>query len=178
RTDNEECNKIVRLAVDNRYAQSKWVAEKLVMQARDRGLPVCIYRPGRITGHTQTGICNTDDFFFRLLKGCIQLGIAPTVDTMVDVMPVDYVSRAVIHLSRQRESLGKAFHLFNPSPLPWKELINWICSLGYPLEQTSIDRWRIELLHQAEHSTENALHPLLPLFSGDKSFSKEMLQLS
>ncbi len=32
------------------YAQSKWVAEKLVTLARSRGLPVAIYRPGRITG--------------------------------------------------------------------------------------------------------------------------------
>jgi len=31
------------------YAQSKWVAEKLMMTARSRGIPVCIYRLG-ITG--------------------------------------------------------------------------------------------------------------------------------
>jgi len=32
------------------YAQSKWVAEKLMMTARSRGIPVCIYRLGMITG--------------------------------------------------------------------------------------------------------------------------------
>lgn len=36
------------------YAQSKWVAEKLVMTARERGIPVCIYRLETIIGHSQT----------------------------------------------------------------------------------------------------------------------------
>jgi thioester reductase-like protein len=29
------------------YPQSKWVAEKLVMEARKRGIPANIYRPGK-----------------------------------------------------------------------------------------------------------------------------------
>ncbi len=147
------------------YAQSKWVAEKLVMQARDRGLRVSIYRPARITGHSQTGVCNTGDFFSRMIKGCIQLGKAPNLDGMVDnITPVDYVSRAIVHLSRQKESLGKAFHLVNTRPIPLRDLVNFIRSLGYPLELISYDKWRAELSHHAESSSENALHPLLPIF--------------
>ncbi|HRQ23037.1 MAG TPA: thioester reductase domain-containing protein, partial [Anaerolineales bacterium] len=34
------------------YAQSKWVAEKLVMQAGERGIPYAIYRPGLVSGHS------------------------------------------------------------------------------------------------------------------------------
>src|SRR5579872_823998 len=44
------------------YRQSKWVAEKIVTIAADRGLPVRIYRPGIVTGDSATGIWNTDDF--------------------------------------------------------------------------------------------------------------------
>jgi len=59
------------------YAQSKWVAEKLMMTARSRGIPVCIYRLGMITGHSQTGVSQTDDMMCRMIKGFIQLG-SPT----------------------------------------------------------------------------------------------------
>jgi len=39
------------------YSQSKWVSERLVAIARDRGL--CIYRPPLVSGHSQTGLWNT-----------------------------------------------------------------------------------------------------------------------
>ena len=37
------------------YAQSKWVAEKLVRQAGERGIPHAIYRPGLVSGHSISG---------------------------------------------------------------------------------------------------------------------------
>ena len=62
------------------YMQSKWVAEKLVTMARSRGIPVCIYRPALITGHSQTGIWNTDDVVCRLIKSFIELRAAPDIE--------------------------------------------------------------------------------------------------
>jgi len=112
------------------YAQSKWVAEKLVMTARDRGIPVCIYRLGTITGHSQTGVSQTNDLICRMIKGFIQLGSAPDLALMMTLTPVDYVSRALIHLSRQKTSLGKAFHLLNPHPLHMSKLVSDINALG------------------------------------------------
>ena len=58
----------------NGYSQTKWVAEKLVRIARNRGLPVSIYRPGNILGDRQTGSCNPNDFISRMIKGCVQFG--------------------------------------------------------------------------------------------------------
>jgi L-aminoadipate-semialdehyde dehydrogenase len=37
------------------YAQSKWVAEKIIMEARRRGVKACIIRPGYIVGDSKTG---------------------------------------------------------------------------------------------------------------------------
>jgi thioester reductase-like protein len=146
--------------LDGGYSQSKWVAEKLMMQARERGLPVCIYRPSRITWHSQTGITHLDDLLNRIIKGCIQLGKVPYGKFEDNMIPVDYVSRAIIHISQQTESLGKTFHLTNPRLTSWDELLNWFRSKGYPLEQTSYTQWQSELSHQKE----NALFPLLSLF--------------
>ena len=57
------------------YPQSKWVAEKLMMNIREYGVPTCIYRPGYITGHSITGVWNPDDFLCRMIKGSVQIGI-------------------------------------------------------------------------------------------------------
>lgn len=146
------------------YSQSKWVAEKLVASAQERGLPVCVYRPGRISGHSQTGVFNPNDFLYRLIIGCIQLGSAPDEDIAEDIVPVDYASRAIVHLSKREKSPGKAFHLVNPQLLHSDMLINVIRSFGYPLQQTSYDRWRAELIKVAGHSPGHALYPLVPFF--------------
>ncbi len=146
------------------YTQSKWVAEKLVAIARDRGLPVSIYRLGRVSGHSKTGVFNPNDFLYRLLIGCIQLGSAPDGEFLECLVPVDYVSKAIVHLSKQQESLGKAFHLVNPQLLDLKLLFNVIRSFGYPLQQLSYDQWRSELVKIAESSPEHTLYSLVPFF--------------
>ncbi|MEO1592741.1 MAG: thioester reductase domain-containing protein, partial [Cyanobacteria bacterium J06632_22] len=53
------------------YNRSKWVAEQLVAQARDRNLPITIYRPGPISGDSQTGAFNRSDFLYRLMQGYV-----------------------------------------------------------------------------------------------------------
>ncbi|MEQ9237073.1 non-ribosomal peptide synthetase family protein [Coleofasciculus sp. E2-BRE-01] len=146
------------------YSQSKWVAEKLIETARERGLPVCFYRPSRISGHSQTGIFNPHDFLYKLIIGCIQFGSVPDEDIRENIVPVDYVSRAIVHLSRQKESIGKAFHLVNPQILHSSQLIDQIRSLGYPLEQLSYDQWRTKLLNTTQGSSEHPLYALVPFF--------------
>jgi len=155
------------------YVQSKWVAEKLVNLARDRGLPVCVYRLGRVSGHSQTGVFNTNDFLYRLIKGCIQLGSVPEGEMLEEMTPVDYVSKALVHLSRQKESLGKDFNVINSSLLSSSLLIKSIRSLGYPIQQISHDQWKAELVKIAGHFPEHALYPLVSFFSGKNNEQKE-----
>lgn len=153
------------------YAQSKWVAEKLATIARERGLPVCIYRPGRISGHSKTGACNPGDHTYRMIKGCIQLGGIPNQDIQLNLSPVDYVSQAIVFLSRQKDSIGKAFHLVNPQPLPLKEMVSYIRSLGYSIELVAYEQWRKQLINSVD-SPENALYPLMTIFAEETSNSQ------
>ncbi|MEG4822414.1 amino acid adenylation domain-containing protein, partial [Microcoleus sp. M2-A5] len=147
------------------YTQTKWVAEKLVEVARDRGIPVTIYRPGRISGDSKTGACNPSDLLYRLIAGCVQLGCAPDDDKLMNVAPVDYVSGAIVHLSRQKELLGKTFHLVNPQSFQMSELLGWICSMGYPIKRVSSEAWQAEIINRAGNSPDHALYPLVGLFS-------------
>ncbi len=162
------------------YAQSKWVAEKLVAIARSRGLPVCIYRPGRISGHSQTGFSNYKDFLFILIRGCIQLGSIPNLNTEYELTPVDYVSQAIVYLSQQKESLNKAFHLINPQPVQWKRLFKWVSSFGYPLEQILYDKWQTRVREVIASSPSNVLYPLVLLLSQQEieaqAWNSELLQ--
>ncbi|MBN3924565.1 thioester reductase domain-containing protein [Nostoc sp. NMS4] len=143
------------------YSQTKWVAEKLVKIARDRGLPVTIHRPPLISGDSKTGICNTHDFINLMTKGCLQMGSFPDVDYMLDMSPVDYVSKAIVYLSRQKESIGKAFNLQHPQPVSLKILVDWIRSFGYSVEMIPYEKWQSELINNVS-SVDNPLYTLRP----------------
>ncbi len=149
--------------IDLGYTQTKWVSEKLVTIARERGLPVAIYRPPLITGESQTGRWNTEDFTCLFLKGCIQMGCIPNIETSVTFVPVDYVSKAIICLSQMENSLGNAFHLTNPHHTMWNDVAQWINSLGYSLNLVSYEIWEKKLKEIAPKG-ENVLSPLLPFF--------------
>ncbi|MGM3306997.1 amino acid adenylation domain-containing protein [Anabaena sp. WFMT] len=146
------------------YNQSKWVAEKLVTEAGLRGLPVCIYRLGRISGHSQTGVFNVNDFLYRLIIGCVQLGSIPDQGMMLDLIPVDYTSQAIVHLSKQSASWNQAFHFVHPQPVCSSVLFEKMRSLGYSIQQVGYDQWHTQLLNIAENSPEHALYPLVSLF--------------
>ncbi|HEY9649207.1 MAG TPA: amino acid adenylation domain-containing protein, partial [Coleofasciculaceae cyanobacterium] len=147
------------------YAQSKWVAEQLVKAAHAKGIPTCIYRPGMITGHSQTGASQTNDLICRMIKGLTQLSTAPNLDWQLSLTPVDYVSRAIVHLSRKSASLGKAFHLVSPYAVPFHELVNELRAIGYSIQWTDYQQWQTQLLQVASSQVENALSPLMFLFT-------------
>jgi thioester reductase-like protein len=149
----------------NGYTQTKWVAEKLVEIARARGLPVSVYRPSLIAGDSRTGAWNKDDFTCKMIKSWVGLGNVPDVNTELNMVPVDYVSRAIIRLSLQEGSLGKRFHLANSHPVKIDNLISWIEAFGYPLKRIPYDRWRTELLNPVKGLREDAMYSAAPLLS-------------
>ncbi|HEY9763710.1 MAG TPA: amino acid adenylation domain-containing protein [Trichocoleus sp.] len=143
------------------YTQTKWVSENLIRAAQARGIPAAIYRPAWIEGHTQTGVCNHSDFLRSMIKGCLQLGIAPDWNMPVDIVPVDFVSQAIVHLSQQEHTFSKAFNLSNPSTISWQQLMDWLRERGYPLRLLPYQEWISEAVPRIRLASDNALYPYL-----------------
>jgi thioester reductase-like protein len=141
------------------YARSKWVGERLVCEASRRGLSATIFRPSIILGHSQTGISNQSDIVARMLKACIKMRLAPDIDLVLDYCPVDFVARAIVALSRNPPKCLRSFHLLNPSPVRWPELVLWLNLFGYEIQLVSHARW----LDQLAKCIGEPSHPLRPL---------------
>ncbi|HEY0603159.1 MAG TPA: amino acid adenylation domain-containing protein [Herpetosiphonaceae bacterium] len=152
-------------SIDSGYVQTKWVAEHLVMAAKERGLPVSIYRPGRITGHSVTGACNTDDFISRLLMGWLQMGSAPEINMVENFAPVDFVAQTIVHLSLQRETIGQTFHVLNPEWTDFRALAQTLRNMGYPITIQPYTDWLADLHAVAQNENDNVLYPLLSFFN-------------
>lgn len=124
------------------YGQSKWVAEQLVLEAGRRGLPVRIYRAGTISGHSTTGAGNAWDLLTALIVESIHLGHAPDVEGWrAEMTPVDFVSKAIVHLSNQTQAEQIMFHLGDPDPVDTRGVFENLNELGYPTKPLGWDDW-------------------------------------
>ncbi|KAH0839107.1 hypothetical protein AYO21_04700 [Fonsecaea monophora] len=124
------------------YGQSKWVAEQLVREAGRRGLPVKIHRAGTISGHSTTGAGNAWDLLNAIIVESINLGYAPDVEGWrAEMTPVDFVSKAIIHLSNQTNTTQFVFHLGDPDPVPTRSVFKDLEELGYPTKPLPWDEW-------------------------------------
>jgi amino acid adenylation domain-containing protein/thioester reductase-like protein len=169
-------------ALHNGYAQSKYIAEQLVMEAASRGLPISIYRPSNVTGHSQTGFCQVSDFIAKMMKGCIQMEAAPKIEALLNLVPVDYVCKTIVYLSQQKKHNSQVFHVVSPHSIQWNKIMSWIANLGYPIQLISYEEWYAKLLKLAAHSLHmpchemlaNELIPLAPLFANQSFIHKSL----
>jgi len=145
------------------YSQSKWVAEKMMENARAKGLPINIYRSAYIMGHSETGISNTTDHIARYIAGCIEMGSAPVLEEYASLTPVDQVSRALchiaIHADEKQKTQGQTYHLCNPTFITVGEIYQQIQNFGFPLKLITYAEWKEQL------KTIPITNPLYPLLS-------------
>ena len=90
----------------------------------------------------------------------------------MDMTPVDYISRALVHLSLRGQSRhlpGRIFHLANPQAVDLQQLYGWMRSLGYRLEAMPYEEWRAGLLQLSELAPRDGLRSLIPLLSAQES---------
>ena len=138
------------------YDEAKWVGEKCLTHAAERGLPLARYRPGEVGGDSVTGRCVTDHFIIACFKGFLQFGAFPDLDIEVDVAPVDYVAKSMVYLAFNRNVVGRAFHLTNPSRRRLKDGLDFLHQLGYQFEALPFIELRDRLVNSPDFST-NAL---------------------
>jgi len=124
------------------YGQTKWVAEQLVHEAGRRGLPVRIMRAGTISGHSATGAANAYDLLSALIVESIHIGHAPRVaGWRAEMTPVDFVSRAIVHLSNETATRQTVFHVGDPDPVDTATVFGHLAQLGYPTAPLDFDAW-------------------------------------
>ncbi|HLA07467.1 MAG TPA: amino acid adenylation domain-containing protein [Anaerolineales bacterium] len=162
------------------YGQSKWVAEGLMRAAAQRGIPMTIFRPDNILGDRRTGILNTNDMTYSLVRAIFKMGSVPDIEIMGSIVPVDFVSDAILHLSSQSRSVGKTFHLSTRKQSNFIEIFEMISEMGAPIRQLPFSQWKMDYYNLAKQFPEEAFHAFLPLVNqiGKDRLSLPRLDLS
>lgn len=106
---------------------------------------------------------NTDDFLWRLVKGCIQLGLVPDMNNTVNMVPVDHVAlcTTLAAVSPLPDAPMTVLHI-TARPLPtFNEMLSSLAQYGYLTEQCEYLVWRRKLEQHVMDTQDNALYPLL-----------------
>ncbi len=161
--------------LDHGYAQSKWVAERRVKAAAQRGLPVTIHRLGSVIGASDTGIWHADDIMHQMLAAAVELEQWIDIDLATYLAPVDYVARSIVELARHPSAFGQTFHLIASNVVRSGEVRDWLHGCGIDLAPVSSAEWQGSF---ARRLAEGGAPPprwsgLLPLL--EHLFSEEQL---
>lgn len=120
--------------VENVYVESKFLAEKLVREAIAEGVSATVYRVGNLVGRTQDGKFQQNiggNAFYRLIKALFLLQKAPDLSTYIDLVPIDFGSKAIVGLACMEQSKGETFHICNSIQLEWNQFISHLQQTGY-----------------------------------------------
>ena len=153
------------LYLKNGYNLSKWVAERLLGRAVEQGAWVNIYRPGNIAFNSRSGVCQPqNNRLMLMLKGSLQLGLAPRLEMNFDLMPVDFFARFVGFHCSQFVAGRTVFNLHNPQPLSWDQYLDAFSQTGHRFARVSVADWQREL---RTVGPDNALFGVLGFYLDD-----------
>src|ERR1700750_704456 len=102
------------------YHRTKFESERIVREQAT--VPWRVYRPSIVIGHSQTGEMDKIDgpyYFFKLIQKARNALpqwfplVGPELG-WTNIVPVDFVARAMDHIAHEPDLDGQAFHLMAP----------------------------------------------------------------
>lgn len=128
------------------YSQSKWAAEKMLLQAKDVGLTVDIFRLGRISSNASNGIWNDHDMLYKVFETFIEQRILPFEEEIFfELMPVDFVSDFIyklsIHHKENKIGQGEIYHIYNDNKVSSNFIIEFLENNNLTYTNMSFEEW-------------------------------------
>ena len=123
-------------ALDHAYYRTKYEAEKIV---RESTLRFRIYRPGLVIGSSEDGEADRIDgpyYAFKLIQR-LRNAIPPWVPLIgleggqINVVPVDFVARALDAIGHREGLDGMTFHLTDPAARSLGDVTNTFCRAAH-----------------------------------------------
>jgi NAD(P)-dependent dehydrogenase (short-subunit alcohol dehydrogenase family) len=129
-TFNEDMFEEAHKVESHPYFQTKHESERVVREECDVAWRV--YRPGIVVGHSETGEMDKIDgpyYFFKAIQRARRIlpqwfpGVG-IEGGEINLVPVDFVARAMDHIAHLDGLDGKTFHLTDPNPPTAGQIVN------------------------------------------------------
>ncbi|OCL14503.1 hypothetical protein AOQ84DRAFT_280861 [Glonium stellatum] len=169
------------------YAESKYVSEKLLLEAGKVGdVPSIICRVGQVAGPTlQMGTWNEQEWVPSLIKSSKHLRKLPASlgrQETIDWIPVDILGNIIVAKQRNNSitptllEAPEYITLLNPSKTTWSEILPTIQRF-IEADVVSLQDW-VDALHQSSSTNEIDKNPALKLLGFFDGLQESVNQLS
>jgi thioester reductase-like protein len=150
--------------LDFGYAQTKWVAEQLVLAARRQGVDARVYRPAIVSASTG-GIGHPADVAVRILAFMINHGIAVETANQLSILPADVAADNIAAIIGQDDPPARTFHVTTDYYYNIVDLSRLLTAEhGYDFIYHDIPSFIAEMNRRCAKT--DPLYPLLDFFNG------------
>lgn len=159
--------------ISNKYVNSKFMAEKAILEEIDNGLDAKIIRVGNLMGRNSDGEFQANSItngFMRDLKGYSVLHKFPvnSMDIEVDFSPIDEVSKTILLLANTNSKFT-VFHSANSHMIQMGDIIYALNGLGFKIEVVSDEKFIKAMTDMMADDNKNMLvSSLISYSSSDK----------
>ena len=142
---------------ENYYVKTKFEAEKLILEARERGLKCNIYRAGNLTFNSENGKFQEniqDNAFYKLIKGFIKTKAMPNTEILsFDFSFIDEVCRSINLLINAKELNNEIYHIYNPKTLTSGELGEVLSCNGVEMKNLPFNEY-LDFVYESNENEE------------------------
>ena len=145
------------------YAQSKWVAEQLVLDAAAHGLTARVYRPSLVTA-SKNGKYLRRDLMSRILSYMIRHGVAVNSANQLSLVPVDVCANNIVALSLLGPAAPGVVHITADHYYTMTDVCAAITrQAGYGFEHVTLEQFMTYM--NAHCPKSDPMFPLLAFFN-------------
>ncbi|KAI0185904.1 putative NRPS-like enzyme [Xylaria flabelliformis] len=148
------------------YAQSKLVAEHMVVNAARRGARAYVLRIGQVVGDTLYGVWNDNEYIPSLIRTALTLKMLPRLEEQCSWLPVDVLATVILQLSDTIMSAPRPYmmdasnppifyNVVNPYEFSWDCLLQELKEAGLSFDKVSVQTWVKSLKRSADNMEED-----------------------
>jgi amino acid adenylation domain-containing protein/thioester reductase-like protein len=132
--------------LENKYVCSKFLAERAVLQAANKGLSVKVIRVGNLMSRYSDGLFQKNydtNAFLNNLKAIKKLkAMNPAMaNEKVDMSQIDYVAKGILALCRTPEK-SRVFHCMNNHYISHREIVDALNTYGYGIAEVDFEEFK------------------------------------
>lgn len=147
--------------ITNKYIDTKFRAEKAVLEAAAKGMKGRVIRVGNLMSRVSDGefqINSVTNGFMRTLRGYVALGKFPVslLDTPAEFSPIDSTAEAIVKLAGAGGDFS-VFHAYSSYVIQMADVVEQMNSIGIAIETVSDGEFEDSLKKALEDESKNEL---------------------